>query len=76
MLYLHYCNPCKRIHILSGHRPSCPACSHVLTELSVSYEHYIKLNRSERESLLIQCSDSSSLCQISTSYSARRPRKS
>lgn len=75
MLYLHYCNPCKRIHILSGHRSCCPACSNRLTELSITYESYIKLNRSERDSLLIQCSDASSLCKISTFYVARRPRK-
>lgn len=75
MLYLHYCNPCKRIHILSGHRPYCPACNGTLTELSITYESYIKLNRNERNSLLMQCSDASSLCQITTFYSARKPRK-
>lgn len=75
MLYLHFCAPCERIHILSGHRFKCPACDSNITELSVTYEKYIKLSRAQRESLLMQCSDPSSLNAICNIYVARRKRK-
>ncbi len=75
MLYLHFCPPCDRIHILSGHHVKCPACDSTVTELSVTYEKYIKLSRKQRESLLEECAEPASLKAICKIYAARRPRK-
>ncbi len=75
MLYLHFCLSCERIHILSGHRVKCPACDSTVTELSVTYEKYIKLSKAQRESLIAQCSDPTYLSHICKIYVARRPRK-
>lgn len=75
MLYLHFCSPCERIHILSGHRTKCPACDSNITELSVTYEKYMQLSRIQRKSLLEQCADPSALNLICNIYTARRKRK-
>lgn len=37
MMYIHYCTHCDRIHMLNGHKTSCPACGQPLKELSVSF---------------------------------------
>lgn len=71
MLYLHFCSKCNRIHILSGHRKQCPACDNRLSELSVSYEKYIKYSLSEREILLSNCINPLSLNKIALSYANR-----
>lgn len=75
MLYLHFCLSCERIHILSGHHAKCPACDNTVTELSVTYEKYIKLSKSQRESLTEQCINPTYLNRIGKVYVARRPRK-
>ena len=75
MLYLHFCPFCKRIHILSGHRNVCPACDNKLTELSVSYDSYIRCEHKERELLLEQCHNPTSLQKIKSSYVSRYQRK-
>lgn len=75
MLYLHFCQCCERIHILSGHRKQCPACDSLLTELSVPYEHYIHLNRDERMNLQHQCNNTQSLNELKTRNHSRYIRK-
>ncbi len=75
MLYLHFCHPCERIHILSGHRLRCPACDGKLTELSVTYESYIRLSRNERLELQRQCGDPTALQKMQTLYTSRYKRK-
>lgn len=52
MMYLHYCRQCRRIHILSGHKPLCPACDTPLKELAVSFADYSDMNIKERGRLL------------------------
>ena len=32
MMYLHFCKNCSRIHMLNGHKMSCPKCSTPLKE--------------------------------------------
>lgn len=75
MLYLHFCSKCNRIHILSGHRKQCPACDNRLSELSISYEKYIKYTLAEREVLLSNCINPLSLHKIELSYADRYIRK-
>ena len=75
MLYLHFCSTCKRLHILSGHRITCPACDNSITELSIPYEIYIKMDSTGRESLLNQCTTPHMLQNISASYAHRYQRK-
>ena len=26
MMYMHYCKPCHRVHMLNGHKMTCPKC--------------------------------------------------
>lgn len=51
MMYIHYCPSCERIHMLNGHKSTCPVCERKLTELPISYMEYIELNIEERNSL-------------------------
>ena len=52
MMYIHYCKTCLRVHILNGHKISCPACQSSLAELKLPYLSYIEMDYSEREQLL------------------------
>ena len=56
MMYIHYCQECSRIHILNGHRTSCPICDFSLTELPISYMEYIEMDKDARSSLLTNLS--------------------
>lgn len=75
MLYLHFCSSCNRIHILSGHRNFCPACDNVLCELSVPFEHYIKLTPKERQHFLERCANPAVLDKLRVVYVSKRKRK-
>lgn len=55
MIYVHFCNICKRIYLLNGHKMSCPKCNSALTELKVTYSEYISMNSSQREEFLTLC---------------------
>lgn len=68
MMYVHFCKLCKRIHILNGHKMSCPKCSHPLTELQISYLEYISLDPTQREHFINLCSNQEALHKISTTY--------
>ena len=68
MMYLHFCKNCSRIHILNGHKMTCPGCSHNLIELQINYLDYIALNTTERELLIESCHDENYLNKISTTY--------
>lgn len=74
MLYLHYCPVCTRIHILSGHRTSCPACENVVAELKVPYTTYITWNAEERQNFLNRCKEPASLSRLSTVYTLHKYR--
>lgn len=68
MMYLHFCKTCNRIHMLNGHKMSCPKCSNSLNELQMPYMDYISLNQEERNHFLELCKNESSLNEISTTY--------
>lgn len=54
MLYVHYCNACDKVHLLNGHKKSCPRCSGALTELPISFEKYTSLDLDERRHFLTE----------------------
>lgn len=68
MMYLHFCKNCNRIHILNGHKLSCPKCDNPLKELQMSYLDYIYLNDNERSLFIELCNNETSLKEISTTY--------
>ena len=68
MMYLHFCKTCNRIHMLNGHKMSCPKCNNSLKELQMSYLEYITLSQAERIHFIELCNDESSLNEISTTY--------
>ena len=68
MMYLHFCKNCNRIHMLNGHKLSCPKCNNTLKELQMSYLDYVVLNDTERTLFIELCNDENSLNKISTTY--------
>ena len=44
MIYIHFCKTCNHIHMLNGHKTSCPKCSHSLVELQITYREYISMD--------------------------------
>ena len=68
MMYLHFCKICNRIHILNGHKMTCPKCASSLTELQMPYTEYIVMNPSQRQNFLDLCNNETSLHKISTTY--------
>lgn len=68
MMYVHFCQNCKRIHMLNGHKMTCPKCNQPLTELQISYLEYISFTHPERKQFLDLCSNQDSLHKISTTY--------
>lgn len=68
MMYIHYCRTCKRIHLLNGHKITCPKCRRSLSELKMPYIDYINMNVAERNALLSSCSDEQTLQSLCTSY--------
>lgn len=68
MMYIHYCKNCLHIHILNGHKPTCPKCGRRLTELRITYQEYTCMNAAQREHLLEQCGSTRSLADLATTY--------
>ncbi len=68
MMYLHFCKNCNRIHMLNGHKMTCPKCDSSLKELQMSYLDYISLDQTERDLFIELCNDDNSLNEISTTY--------
>ena len=68
MMYVHFCKTCRRIHMLNGHKMTCPKCTQPLTELQITYLEYISFNHTERKQFLDLCSNQDSLQKISTTY--------
>ncbi len=58
MLYIHYCNSCKHVHILSGHNRYCPICEHLLAEINISFLTYTSLDEKERKLLITKATRS------------------
>ena len=68
MMYMHYCKRCHRVHMLNGHKRSCPNCNESITELKISYMDYVSMNREEREVFAACCADEAQLQALSTTY--------
>ena len=68
MMYMHYCKPCKKVHILNGHKPNCPRCDGTLSELRLSYLEYIQMTKEERKSFEQSLNDPANLAKIATTY--------
>lgn len=68
MMYMHYCKRCHRIHMLNGHKMSCPKCSDSLTELRIPYMTYVEMDVEEREAFKALCQDTEKLRELSTVY--------
>lgn len=68
MIYIHYCEECDFIHLLSGHRTNCPGCGEPLTELKISYQEYFEMNQEKREELLMQCHNEETLKKLTFHY--------
>lgn len=68
MMYMHYCKRCHRIHMLNGHKMSCPKCSDTLTELRIPYMTYVNMDIEERASFKLLCADEEHLKNLSTTY--------
>ena len=68
MMYMHYCKRCHRIHMLNGHKMSCPKCSDALAELRIPYMTYVNMDLPEREAFHLLCQDEEKLKELSTIY--------
>lgn len=68
MMYMHYCKDCHRIHMLNGHKLSCPKCGHAVAELRIPYMDYVNMDMEQREAFKSQCSDTEQLKKLSTTY--------
>lgn len=68
MIYVHYCEECDFIHLLSGHRTNCPGCGEPLTELKISYQDYFRMDAFQREQLLLQCESPEELKKLAFRY--------
>lgn len=68
MMYIHYCAACGRIHMLNGHKQSCPRCEGALTELKLDYVTYASYDDTKRSALLQECADPERLDKLKTTY--------
>lgn len=68
MMYMHYCKQCNRIHMLNGHKMSCPKCSSSLTELRIPYMEFVEMDIEERDTFKSLCKDEEKLKSLSTTY--------
>ena len=68
MMYMHYCKRCRRVHMLNGHKRSCPNCNESITELKISYMDYAAMDREQRNLFLSRLADDVQLQDLSTTY--------
>ncbi len=68
MMYMHYCKRCQKVHMLNGHKMSCPRCDAPLTELRISYLDYTNMSKEERASFDIRLENPDNLAKLSTTY--------
>lgn len=68
MMYMHYCKCCNRVHMLNGHKMTCPKCRGSITELRIQYMDYVSMDIEEREAFKLKCSDETLLSELSTTY--------
>lgn len=68
MMYMHYCKRCQKVHMLNGHKMSCPRCNAPLTELQISYLDYTDMSKEERLTFEVHLKDYECLSRLSTTY--------
>ncbi len=68
MMYMHYCKRCQKVHMLNGHKMSCPRCNAPLTELQISYLEYTDMSKEERVSFETHLKEPEYLSRLSTTY--------
>ena len=68
MMYMHYCKRCQKVHMLNGHKMSCPRCEAPLAELQISYLDYTNMSREERAAFAARLKDPERLSKLSTTY--------
>ena len=68
MMYIHYCKRCHRVHMLNGHKRSCPNCSESIAELKLPYMEYISMDKDKRALFLSRLADDAQLKDLSTTY--------
>ncbi|HKM05107.1 MAG TPA: hypothetical protein VJZ04_11080 [Lachnospiraceae bacterium] len=68
MMYMHYCNCCHRIHMLNGHKMTCPKCENPLSELRVSYLDFVHMDIDQRAELKLKCANHELLKELATTY--------
>lgn len=68
MMYIHYCSFCKRLHMLNGHKTTCPGCRNALSELKLSYMTFVEMDNYERQCLLDKLNTEAGLKEMSTTY--------
>ena len=68
MMYMHYCKPCNRVHMLNGHKMKCPKCGGSITELRIPYMEYVSMDMDERNAFKMKCADEAQLKELSTTY--------
>lgn len=68
MMYMHYCKPCHRVHMLNGHKMTCPKCGGAIIELRIPYMDYVSMDMAQRNAFKEQCADKEQLKELSTTY--------
>lgn len=68
MMYMHYCNNCYRIHMLNGHKFTCPKCGNPIVELRIPYMEYVSMDMEERKNFKERCADADQLKELGTTY--------
>lgn len=68
MMYMHYCKRCQKVHMLNGHKISCPRCEASLVELQISYLDYTNMSKEERTAFTARLKDPERLAKLSTTY--------
>lgn len=68
MIYVHYCEECDFLHLLSGHRTNCPGCGRPIAELKISYQEYFAMNAEQRDDFLEKCGNPNELEKMTFCY--------
>lgn len=57
MMYLHYCNDCQQIFLLSGHQQECLKCGRAIQEIKIPFDEYVNYSPEKRMQILSSLSD-------------------
>ena len=75
MMYMHFFKHCNRIHILNGHKISCPGCDAPLVELAISFHEFSDMNADQRADYQLRLGDERQLAELKCVYRAGHYRK-